>query len=559
MFLCMQFVHTPFLGNFYADKEIIRDDEIFTETSGATVETFFDYIGETEQLESMSYTYGVAVKIYKDAKLFPDVTSDRNGFLGLPKQILDSCTWSDPVRFLEDYHASCPVVLSESVCTSQPSLNPRFFQSPQKEFFALSPKILSDSKDQNSGLQPKDVKVTYLLKVRQETPTIQIEPNMKYLWPLNRNEENQDFTIEPYTVPFQETLPPPPSFELIGNAFQCKDIVQAVHYELTWNASKIMSIAATVYMGNVNVDKTSNRLDQEFSVQWKHGGAVNTKPEEGYNFRSGNPGYETGKPLIAGDITENGDIVYSNNQIHVLKPAPNGLCQFSSPHNATFREDIDSACFLQLSANSLSDCNDLRNEIFRGLDNVITATHLSKIGTVEIINPENFVIIFRQNVSQYLIEPTSDLSNYTVYKASVNGASMLKECHNIPNRLVLDVFFSEAGRVNGISVFEISGALIFYNFTTWRFTKISHTTQQFPVTFSIRFHQKPAESPPRTKSYYLKERRDHCPSAVTCWNELFFPFLEINIGTEFQYSIVMGAATFFVIIATYAFTKPWWT
>ena len=77
--------------------------------------------------------------------------------------------------------------------------------------------------------------------------------------------------------------------------------------------------------------------------------------------KSGNPGYNIGAPIRGlHNISkeESTPKIWSGQE-------PSSLCRTSSLRDISFLEDTQSGCFLQLSRENFTNCEQLRNEIIR--------------------------------------------------------------------------------------------------------------------------------------------------------------------------------------------------
>uniref|UniRef100_A0A914VVP9 Tectonic domain-containing protein n=1 Tax=Plectus sambesii TaxID=2011161 RepID=A0A914VVP9_9BILA len=314
-------------------------------------------------------------------------------------------------------------------------------------------------------------------------------------------------------------------------------------------------------------------VKQEFSVNWSHAyDLAENVTDHGLGSkaypRSGNPGYDIGRPLISAKAADlNGiGVDADENQAFTWTPDSSGLCEFAGRHRVNFGQNVTSDCFVQLLKGTFLDCDRLRSNITAAMESLFPMAFISKFGSIPSNSSdlENFVQVLRlpqsQNDSVYDLL-NSALPDEDASEASLNSTIITINntqrfaCTNIPTSVTLDIFYTESGVVNQISVLEVVGALLFFNHSTWRFAT-KNPSQRFQVSSNVRFYKKPPKKEPPIKSYYLKRGRFHCPGP-TCWDDLFFAFKRDNVGTDFSYALTVGLSAVIGLVVIYVITNPW--
>jgi hypothetical protein len=143
-------------------------------------------------------------------------------------------------------------------------------------------------------------------------------------------------------------------------------------------------------------------------------------------------------------------------------------------------ENTTSWCYLQLSRRRFDSCDQLRQIVFAGFNNLTPITHVAKLGAVEALSTEMFVpllrlvlhayislnhhLYFRQNMSNLNIELqywNSFVNNSYAFLSLSSRPSTNTTCRLIPVHMGLDIFYAQT-TIATSPVYEIVGAMILY-------------------------------------------------------------------------------------------------
>ena len=285
------------------------------------------------------YKNGISVKTGKPVI---NGTLQQSGVLTIPQpSLLGQCLLSAPVRYLQDIDVSCTYEVSESLCSSSSVLSELFFIQDSSltginaQFFSVL--------EQEAGPQIATTNVVYkcadaaflssYLRSTQSTPDI--DDTQVYLFnyslpsdPACQDTCGNDICIDlnnltnPDPVSTTTQLPDclvqtptAPSISGTNNEI-CSDVVIDVEYQISWNASEIAQLDATIIVANISFLNSlgiSNTLTQKYRVSYVH---IDTSVREGNtdNFnnitdtpyeRSGRVGYDKGRKLFSGSVVNN--------------------------------------------------------------------------------------------------------------------------------------------------------------------------------------------------------------------------------------------------------------
>lgn len=321
--------NSPILGLVYPTLQTIRD---FQKYLIVVRQQHYSYKKKAVHIPDQEYQphYVVGAQVLVGGDLGGPVV---HGALQLPQPVLEGfCVDTFPVHFLEDFSHECLVIMSPEKCESQVSLSVANYLQPVDETTSDQPSgpsqvigNLSSLKLVNASVQYQWLEdITGFIKVQGiSIPTSQSQSNSV----------DMKGDILPY---FDEA------------ESQCHNVVLAVEYHLSWEGPVIVDISATIMMGNVpvfpepkkdtcatiseqNLSCTSPSasapqplplsampqvfLMQRYMIQFHHSPSANRSSnnsdftsEEGeigepsIPERSGNPGYLSHRPLLAGYV-----------------------------------------------------------------------------------------------------------------------------------------------------------------------------------------------------------------------------------------------------------------
>lgn len=143
----------------------------------------------------------------------------------------------------------------------------------------------------------------------------------------------------------------------------CSGIISQVKFTIGYNSTSGSLTSATVqfHFGSVAYAVSGNDaiFEQTFDARFS---AAPVQDNANLVFRSGNPGYIGGHPILSARV--DADLQNSTMPVESLRfPGRdvNGLCSIATSHKARFGEDLQLFCFIQ--PNSTEACNNLRAQI----------------------------------------------------------------------------------------------------------------------------------------------------------------------------------------------------
>ncbi|KAK0079827.1 hypothetical protein PV326_008514, partial [Microctonus aethiopoides] len=237
----------------------------------------------------------------------------------------------------------------------------------------------------------------------------------------------------------------------------CKNIVRKVFYIITHNGTMgIKKIQMNIELGNV-----STSFYQHFDVQYQW--ADNN--DEDLVYRSGNPGYLIGKPLIIGTLKFNttDDIAMGNNYsnktnyfLTVPLAQKNGDCYEDNRYIVALGEDLKLKCHVSLKTKnfSMKSCEELHDKILsiffqQSLVNVTEIEHykiyISKLGNITINN--NNV----SNWNQILLNKVPD----KILRSEKTNEQI--QCSSLTTSIRVDILYSLLPKPENIDNYKIIG------------------------------------------------------------------------------------------------------
>ena len=256
-------------------------------------------------------------------------------------------------------------------------------------------------------------------------------------------------------------------------------------------------------------------LNQIFSVKFFHD--VNEKVEP----KSGNPGYDIGKPIKGLD-----------NDPKVWGTHHSSLCRHSPLRPVPFLQDSISGCLLQLSRDNFTNCADL-SEALRDLHfQAISTLNISKGG-----DEEDYIPIIFEDLTQYVANNQS-----------------IQECI-VPAKLHMEVMYTNANgiyRINGFKANYLPEKWTWYCYTTKCITKhyqVLHTVQFIEVPLVWHYQN--------TSKFWILQQLDLC-RGDQCWSGLWYAFTHHQKGDEIAYASLCGLLMIPISIGTLWFTREFW-
>ncbi|XP_021172651.2 tectonic-2 [Fundulus heteroclitus] len=417
----------------------------------------------------------------------PVVTSD-NKYFTIPQMVLGRCVNGAPVAFLQNFKVEC--VTPFHSCPTGPPL-----QTQQKD---LSSEVL----DGQGGA----VKVNL---TDDEAPDLT----------LFLSSGQADFTSE---------------------MLVCENVTLALDYKFYWKGNGITSISLTRTVGTI-VLNGSLALTTRYSAVFLNGDSV-AEPN------SGNPGYQVGRPVIAGILDNNTDLM-QRTRINLWKPVGDGLCSSVNMKPVVFGENSTSGCLLPVGQQNTSRCDLLRATVADLQAALTTAAYVAQRG-----NPDLTTMTDWLNIS--FVTPNSS-------SATVDAAGV---CGDIPSHQHISVWSLTTSLVDGVPQREIQALEVSYSKSTWALDcgggdvslcEDPEESQLFPITSSVTFIDIPINAGPAKNRFQINFTEYDCNRNDVCWPELAFPFTRYYTGEPYSQSLAKGMILVFMFLTAAVLGTPW--
>lgn len=245
---------------------------------------------------------------------------DHAGPLVLPHRVLSGqCTLASPVQYLVDTTSDCLFDFTEAACSVDGSFNALFYVESTNTRDPACPKpfIIRG----NNGVASQTITVTsvnyhctsdFTGYIKDTTITRPVRPTasttFNYTMPPLADQDScgndivTDFNAIATSTSDDAPLPPRCAFDdgytgpstpaFDTNTKICSNAVLEVRYKIYWSASQIVSLNATVIIGNIPIDTV---VTQKYSSEFVHSFSGNISQDDyqrlGTSFdRSGRPG-----------------------------------------------------------------------------------------------------------------------------------------------------------------------------------------------------------------------------------------------------------------------------
>ncbi|XP_048449304.1 tectonic-2 [Rhincodon typus] len=316
-FLCLEssFDNSPYLGLFY-DGDTVSDSHDFS------------FGTATSAVLNIPVGYHQGDHIVKN----------EDEYLIIPQRSLNGqCLANAPVAYLEDFDWRCVTSLTAAACADNHGISDDIhIQNGQG---LLIPAVITYQKTTN-------------LRNFIATTSASIEPSL-----ANQSwfPEHQIITASVEPVHKSEA-------KLVDG--MCQNMILQGDYVFSWKGNVITNVTLLVTVGDVPLDYPAT-LTQRFSATF-----INFRNDQPPNVtRSGNPGYQIGKPVLG--AFENGNTLQKA-PVSIWRPVGNGLCSSAQTTSVLFGKNSISGCLLRLGINTFDDCIGLR--AVRRQANVLTQT-----------------------------------------------------------------------------------------------------------------------------------------------------------------------------------------
>ncbi|XP_070759835.1 tectonic-2 [Enoplosus armatus] len=323
----------------------------------------------------------------------------------------------------------------------------------------------------------------------------------------------------------------------------CENVTLALDYKFYWKGNGITSITLTHTVGTI-VLNSSVALITRYSAVFLNGEFMGEP-------NSGNPGYQVGRPVIAGnvDTLDNNTGSIQRTSINLWKPESDGLCSTAEKNPVLFGENSTSGCLLPVSRQSLTQCNLLRETVYSLQAALITAPYVAKSG-----NPDPLTMSDWVNISFVTLNSSTTVEDTT------------SSCYGIPSQQHIHVWSLITGMVDGIPQRDIRALQVSYSPSTWALDcgggDVSPCvdpmeSQLFPITSSVTFTDTPINTGPPKTRFQINFTEYDCNRNDVCWPELAFPITKYYTGEPYSQSLAKGLILVFFFITASILGTPW--
>ena len=437
--LCVEIDNSPTIGKFY---EVLGNNDI----SNNTVESrITEYVKYSDKLDASQETI------------------TRSEFL--PQDIIGSMAngWSQ-------YGYSWPIPAPDGFgyCNDMNSARWLVNDNPEQCLRIVTPSEACDNV-LNSALYTDNLMISEVAQLTQSN-FVSVSVNSVYKRDLESNSE------ELFSG----------SYASSSSGCSCFNALLEAHYTLTTNSEQnsVSSVSAEIVVGDLSsCDPTE--VAQKFSVRF-------FTSSEGVKLRSGNPGYQTGLPVILASKSGNELNVYEEG-FKLDGVAIDGKCDqaFNSLAHSpifAFRQEIVLNCYLEFTF------EELQNYCTSGTPNTDlpifsihkSVTHIGKFGNIEYDNEDDFVQVQEDSVPE------------TSWNEATGTCSL-------PNLLIYNVVTLEVGSVTNPQTKIVNVKRTFEQGANWVFKQKSKSMKQkfmntlvinyIPYDEETDFYSPPAPNP----------------------------------------------------------------
>ncbi|XP_068559232.1 tectonic-2 [Cebidichthys violaceus] len=323
----------------------------------------------------------------------------------------------------------------------------------------------------------------------------------------------------------------------------CENVTLALDYKFYWKGNGITSITLTHIVGAITLNR-SVALTTRYSAVFLNGELMGEP-------NSGNPGYQVGRPVIAGtlDMLDNNTGSVQRTSINVWKPVSDGLCSTAEMKPVLFGENSTSGCLLPVSRQNLTQCDLLREAVASLQAALITATYVAKSG-----NPDPLTMTDWVNIS------------YVTLNSSTTMEDTTSLCRGVPSHQHIHVWSLITGMVEGIPQRDIRVLQVSYSLSPWALDcgggDVSPCldpleTKLFPITSSVTFTDVPINTGPPKTRFQVNFTEYDCNRNDVCWPELAFPITKYYTGEPYSQSLAKGLILVFFFITASILGTPW--
>ncbi|XP_071339033.1 tectonic-2 [Trachinotus anak] len=326
------------------------------------------------------------------------------------------------------------------------------------------------------------------------------------------------------------------------NWLVCENVTLALDYKIYWRGNGITRLTLTRTVGTITLNGAGD-LTTRYSAVFLNGEVTDKS-------NSGNPGYQVGRPVIAGiDTLNNNTSSIQRMTINLWKPVSDGLCSTNEKKPILFGENATTGCLLPISRQNLTQCNLLRETVASLQAALTTATYVSRNG-----NPDPLTVTDWVNIS------------YVTLNSSTAVEDTTSSCHGISSHQHIHVWSFITSMVEGVPQRDIRALQVSYSLSTWTMDcgggDVSPCvdpmeTQLFPITSSVTFTDIPINSGPPKTRFQINFTEYDCDRNDVCWPELAFPITKYYTGEPYSQSLAKGLILVFFFITASILGTPW--
>lgn len=323
----------------------------------------------------------------------------------------------------------------------------------------------------------------------------------------------------------------------------CENLTLALDYKFYWKENGITGITLTRTIGTIILNSRAT-LTTKYSATFLNGEFSGEK-------NSGNPGYQVGRPVIAGivEALDNNTGLIKRTSVNVWKPVSDGLCSTAGMKPVLFGENSTSGCLLPVSRQNLTQCSLLRETVTNLQADLIAATYVAKSGNPDFLTMADWI-----NISFVTLNSSKAMENST------------STCYDIPAHLHIHIWSVITSVVEGVPQREIRVLQVSNSPSNWALDcgggAISSCVdpeepQLFSITSSVTFIDIPINTRPPKTRFYINFTEYDCNRNDVCWPELAFPITKYYTGEPFSQSLAKGMILVFFFIVASVLGTPW--
>ncbi|XP_019130650.2 tectonic-2 [Larimichthys crocea] len=323
----------------------------------------------------------------------------------------------------------------------------------------------------------------------------------------------------------------------------CDNVTVALDYKVYWRGNGITNITLTRTVGTITLNN-SGALITRYSAMFLNGEFMGES-------NSGNPGYQVGRPVIAGtvDTLDNNTGSIQRTSVNLWKPVSDGLCATAEKKLVLFGENSTSGCLLPISQQNLTNCSLLRETVMSLQAALNTATYVAKSG-----NPDPLTVTDWLNIS------------FVTLNSSTAMEDTAGSCYGVPSHQHIHVRSLITGLVDGVPQRDIRALQVSYSLSPWALDcgggDVSPCvdpmeTQLFPITSSVTFTDIPINTGSPKTRFQINFTEYDCSRNDVCWPELAFPITKYYTGEPYSQSLAKGLILVFFFITASILGTPW--